>query len=159
MINVDDSRIIERKAGLPQGSELVPLLFNYYIHCIWQRWHEYRKKHLTSFKFQRDFLYVDNWTTVLDAEDRNHAFQYASELNFFISQFGLLFDMEDLQIIQTERVESNGEIANEVVEALESEARVEEEAHHEDLQPDAEEVRMLGFYFKPAGTGRYMYTY
>ena len=96
------------------------------MHCIWQRWHEYRKKHLTSFKFQ----------TVLDAEDRNHAFRYASELNFFISQFGLEFDMEDLQIIQTERVELNGEIANEVVEALESEDRVEEEAHREDLQPD-----------------------
>ena len=76
LINVDDTR---------QGSELEPLLFNYYIHSIWQRWQEYREECLVSYHFVKDFIYADNWVTVLDAEDESHARNYLNELNFFIT--------------------------------------------------------------------------
>lgn len=105
----------------------------------------------------RDFLYADNWVTVVDAEDEDHARFYLESLNNFISRYGIEFDMSESQILVTKRVEPPATVSQ-VVEANENRhefrVRKEEASYGKDLQPNGvkrdgeQEIRLLGFFFR-----------
>ena len=59
-INVDDTRVINRSIVLPQGSELAPLLFSFYIDEIWRRWKQiFEKCEFQGIENVQDFIYAN----------------------------------------------------------------------------------------------------
>jgi len=89
-LNMDvNDYVIKRTKGLPQGSELAPVLFNFYTTSIVEN---LRLEEGVDFA-----IFADNWVYVSD--DYNKLVQAISTTNLLLKTYDLEFNFDELEII------------------------------------------------------------
>ena len=97
-INVNGN-IIKRTKGIPQGSMLGPLLFNFYTSCILERLEETME--MLDLKL---FIYADNWIIYLKEINIEEAMNVRDIINNALEEFKLTFTLDDCFIARVDQM-------------------------------------------------------
>ena len=130
------SETILRTNGLPQGSELAPLLFNLYTSYILNL-EEF--SNLTS-KFNLEiYVYADNW--VIYTDNQQNLYSSVLEINELLKCYSLEFTIEEIDAMRFDKLEEN--VPN--PERIKTQKEIDK--FYDDEKKDTNPIKFLGFSF------------